>query len=108
MDSVWLSNDLDKAVKYAVPKMLYYRDRVVSFQNWPIQLYQNKHTMASAGVYYTNNSDIVKCFACGLRLGQWLRSDDVWKQHRKWSPDCYYINMVGSARLVDSSLETFV
>ena len=108
MDRVWRGNDLDCTVRYATPKMTYYRDRVLSFQNWPIQLYQNKHALASAGFYYTNNSDIVKCFSCGLQLGQWLRSDDVWGQHRKWSPYCHYINMVGSVKLVEGSKETFV
>ena len=67
MDSVWCSNELLHTHTYAIPKMVYYRDRVSTFQNWPIQLYQNKHSMASAGFYYTNNSDIVKCFSCGLQ-----------------------------------------
>ena len=108
MDSVWRSNELLHTHTYAIPKMVYYRDRVSTFQNWPIQLYQNKHAMASAGFYYTNNSDIVKCFSCGLQLGQWLKSDDVWKQHLKWSPHCHYINMVGSAQSLDGCAAAFV
>lgn len=108
MDSVWQRNDIKDVVRYATPKMIYYRDRVVSFQNWPVQLLQNKHALASAGFYYTNNSDIVKCFSCGLRLGQWLKSDDIWKEHYKWSPNCPYINMVGSCKLVDGRSETYV
>ena len=88
--------------------MVYYRDRLISFNNWPVQLRQNKHALASAGFYYTNKSDIVKCFSCGLRIGQWLKCNDVWKEYYNWSPYCPYINMVGGHKRVDGCMETFV
>ena len=75
--------------------ILYFHDRVLSFDDWPVQLHQNKYDLASAGFYYTHKSNIVKCFSCGLRLGKWLKSDKVWKEHYRWSPYCHYINIVG-------------
>ena len=108
MDRVWLKNETRHLVKHAIPHMVYYRDRISSFKNWPVQLRQNKHALASAGFYYTNNSDLVKCFSCGLRLGQWLKTDDVWSEHFKWSPYCHYINMVGTHKCVDGHIETIV
>lgn len=110
MDRVWFSNNTpnsgSRTFPGSVPYMVYYRDRLLSFGNWPVQLQQKKHSLASAGFYYTNNSDIVKCFSCGLRLGNWLKDDDVWKEHQRWSPRCHYVNMVGFYRTSDRFLDT--
>lgn len=109
MDRVWLTRwGNDTSIKYANPNMTYYRDRVLSFKNWPLQICQNKHVMASAGLYYTDKGDLVKCFSCGLCLGQWLKSDEVWNEHRKWSPNCPFIKMVGCKNDINVRLETFV
>lgn len=108
MDRIWLTQwSANSPTTYANPAMVYYRDRVMSFQNWPVQLRQNKHTMASAGLYYTKNGDLVKCFSCGLCLGHWLKSDEAWQEHHRWSPNCQYIKMVGP-RDINTRLETFV
>ena len=73
MDRIWLTllNDQSRrnVIRYADPNMIYYRDRILSFENWPVQSKQNKHAMACASFYYTKSGDIVKCFSCGLRLG---------------------------------------
>ena len=67
---------------YSVLHKVYYRDRVSSFETWPVQLLQDKHSLASARFYYTNKDDLVKCFSCGLRLGDWLKDNNVWKDIR--------------------------
>ena len=105
---MWLSNKPSHlSISHSVPHMVYYRDRVSSFESWPVQLRQDKHTLASAGFYYTNG-DLVKCFSCGLRLGEWLQEDNVWKEHQRCSPRCHYINMVGFLRESDKYLCTAV
>ena len=113
MDRVWLSSSNSSRIPrpvhtYSVPHMVYYRDRVSSFDKWPLQLRQDKHTLASAGFYYTNDGDLVKCFSCGLHLGDWLKDDNVWKEHQRWSPRCHYINMVGFLKESVMYLDTAV
>ena len=97
MDRVWLSNSPSHIISrpYSLSHMVYYRDRVSSFETWPVQLLQDKHSLASAGLYYTNKGDLVKYFSCDLCLGEWLKEDNVWKEHQRWSPRCNYSTMVG-------------
>ena len=59
---MWLSSKPSHlSISHSVPHMVYYRDRVSSFESWPVQLRQDKHTLASAGFCYTNKGDLVKC-----------------------------------------------
>ena len=109
MDRIWMSSNPSRISRsYSVPHMVYYRDRVSSSEIWPIQLLQDKHSLASAGFYYTNKSDLVKCFSCGLRLEEWLKNDNVWLENQRWSPHCHYINMVGFLSDSDKYLGTAV
>ena len=53
----------------------------------------DKNAMAKSGFVYTGRGD--KCFMCGVGLKHWERTDDVWKEHYKWSPNCDFLKMVG-------------
>ena len=113
MGKVWLTRWNNPSMTYCHarmfnPYMVYYRDRVLSFEKWPLQLKQNKHSMAQAGFYYTKNSDIVTCFSCGICISQWLKSDEAWAEHQRWSPNCHYLKMVGFKETAYNCLETFV
>ena len=46
--------------------------------------------LALCGFYYTGYRDCVQCFWCGLKLYQWLPTDDPWEEHRKYYPSCYF------------------
>jgi hypothetical protein len=37
--------------------------------------------LAAAGFYFTNHSDLVRCFFCGVEMGHWEEGDDVLKEH---------------------------
>ena len=73
----------------------YYEQRLKTFYNWPKQMTPDKHTLAKAGFLYTGQGDKVVCFRCGVGVYDWERTDDVWKEHKKWSPNCDYMKMVG-------------
>ena len=73
-----------------------YVDRLSSFENWPQQMRQNKYTLAQAGFVYTNEGDIVHCFACGVKVSQWKTTDIPLIEHKKWSPECIYLRLIGS------------
>jgi hypothetical protein len=88
------------------PDMLQYEDRLRSFKNWSKQLIPDKYTMAEAGFLYTGQSDIVQCFACNVRVSEWDKTDNVWKEHLKWSPDCIFLKMIGYGVRLNTNLPT--
>lgn len=47
-----------------------------SFSTWS-SCKVNGSSLAKAGFFYTQKKDIVKCFHCGLRLGNWKDQDPV-------------------------------
>ena len=76
--------------------MASYDARFKTFTTWPIQIKQTPEELASAGFYYTGNSDKVVCFACNLRLKEWTTADHPFREHQQWSPECKFIHMVGT------------
>lgn len=86
------------AFQQASNKMfLYYEDRLSSFLTWPRQISPTKADLTSAGLYYTGQSDLVKCFMCNVELCQWNCTDTAMKEHRKWSPQCVFLKMIGQS-----------
>lgn len=61
----------------------------------------DKYILAKAGFLYTGQGDKTTCFQCGVSIYDWERTDDAWKEHKKWSPNCDYLNMVGLPKGVD-------
>lgn len=51
--------------------------------------------MAEAGFYsLQKESDLVKCYACGVEIQNWSKStDDPWTVHSKQSEDCLYLKL---------------
>jgi len=41
--------------------------------------------------FITQTSDIVCCAACGVEIGYWLKEDDPFQEHERWSPSCGFI-----------------
>lgn len=78
-----------------IPSYLFYENRLQTFLNWPRQISPDKFALAKAGLFYTGEGDIVKCFACGVRLHQWLAKDTALEEHRKWSPQCVFLKIIG-------------
>jgi hypothetical protein len=60
--------------------------RLETFKNWPIQIINpTSYEFAFAGFYYTQYSDCVACYCCGLRLGKWEHDDDPINEHAYWA-----------------------
>ena len=85
----------------AHPEYLMFKQRLESFTSWPPQLSQDKTVLAQAGLFYSNVSDRVVCFACGVKLYGWKSDDDPWMEHHKHASHCVYLNMVGSDRILE-------
>lgn len=80
----------------AHPEYMMFKQRLKSFTSWPPQLNQKKTDLAHAGLFYSNVSDRVVCFACGVMLYGWNPQDNPWLEHCKYAAGhCAYLNMVG-------------
>lgn len=75
--------------------MLFYEDRLRTFQTWPKQILPTKETLACSGFIYSGQNDSTNCFACNIKLKDWDRTDNPWTEHRKWSPNCIFLKMIG-------------
>ena len=85
--------DVNGTFQYQVPNMMYYERRLSTFALWPKLL--SKYELAAAGLFYTNEQDAVKCFVCGVKLSQWTGTEKPFTEHRRWSPDCVFLKMIG-------------
>lgn len=86
--------------------MKMYQDRLLTFHHWPKQIIPNKYSLAQAGFYYTGQSDITVCFACSLKVNQWNRHDKALDEHKRLSPDCAYLKMIGYGESSDEEKST--
>lgn len=62
-------------------------NRLQTYSNWPLD-YISPNQLASAGFYYLNIADQVKCAYCGGIIGEWEQNDQPLLEHRKFFPDC--------------------
>ncbi|XP_069080411.1 baculoviral IAP repeat-containing protein 1-like isoform X1 [Pleurodeles waltl] len=67
------------------------KQRLDSFKNWPFYAKTDPETLARAGFFFTGQKDTVQCFSCKGCLGNWEESDDPWKEHAKWFPECVFL-----------------
>lgn len=65
--------------------------RLISFENWPLDMQQKPEDLAEAGFFYTGHGDRTKCFHCGGGLKDWEDDDDPWQQHVQWFSQCAYV-----------------
>lgn len=67
--------------------------RLESYKNWP-SVSMKPDRLASAGFYYTGESDKVRCFECHVEISQWLPDDDPMVDHQRWSAKCRFIRNI--------------
>ena len=65
-----------------------FENRLNSFNSsWPLN-WLSPTSLASAGFFYFNIGDQVKCAFCGGIIGQWEIDDSPIEEHRKFFPEC--------------------
>lgn len=73
--------------------------RLRTFENpqWPRDCPIAPADLAAAGFFYLGpfmgQRDSVKCYHCDSGLCQWEPDDDPWKEHKRVSPDCEFIEL---------------
>ena len=49
----------------------------------------------------TGNLDSVTCFHCDIGLRDWVRGDDAFAEHARWSPYCVFVTFVKGKPFID-------
>ncbi|XP_042538921.1 baculoviral IAP repeat-containing protein 2 [Dipodomys spectabilis] len=75
--------------------------RMRTFMYWPPTVAVQPERLASAGFYYVDRNDDVKCFCCDGGLRCWESGDDPWVEHAKWFPRCEFLICMKGQEFVD-------
>nr|AKZ42362.1 baculoviral IAP repeat-containing protein 2 [Castor fiber] len=75
--------------------------RMRTFMYWPSSVPVQPEQLASAGFYYVDRNDDVKCFCCDGGLRCWESGDDPWVEHAKWFPRCEFLIRMKGQEFVD-------
>ena len=75
-------NNLFKRVKMNRSSDQLYKesDRLKTFKTWNCS-FVDKNLLARTGFFFTGEKDVVKCYFCLLKLGEWERDDDPILEH---------------------------
>ncbi len=65
--------------------------RLLSYQNWPEECPVDPRDSAKAGFFFTGKEDIVQCFACFGKLGNFKKGDVPMVEHNRHFPSCPYV-----------------
>ncbi|XP_012941208.1 uncharacterized protein LOC101857043 isoform X2 [Aplysia californica] len=68
--------------------------RLKSFESWPSGHHLTREELADAGFYYAGYDDCARCYYCGGGLRNWEVNNDVWVEHARWFPDCYFLRQM--------------
>ena len=79
--------------KAKFPEFVGYNERLNSYDDWSFSNKQSAETLANSGFFYTNLLDFCKCFACGLRLGDWKEEHNPDIQHLHYRRKCLYMKL---------------
>jgi hypothetical protein len=69
--------------------------RHFSYKEWPVA-FLDPTQMVSAGLYFTQYTDLVCCPFCNIVIGGWRAGDDPFERHTRLSPSCTFINQHGA------------
>ena len=68
-----------------------YENRLESFSRWPNESPDLIKELAEAGFYFSSEPDVVKCFACGVKIGEWHDGDSPLERHEEKNEECRHL-----------------
>ncbi|XP_053390871.1 baculoviral IAP repeat-containing protein 3-like [Mercenaria mercenaria] len=80
--------------KIRSPRYQTMESRVASFAKFPRHINLLPQQLAVAGLFFTGNGDLCRCFTCDGGLKDWSSGDDPIKEHATYFPNCAYINQL--------------
>lgn len=88
------SSALQAPFKVQSPKYQTVNARLESFKSFPSSVGIRTQLLAVAGLYYTGQGDLCRCFACDGGLKDWSADDDPCSEHARHFPKCGYIKQL--------------
>lgn len=92
-------------LEYKSSDLMFYEDRLKTYELWSSQIQPDMFQLSSAGFYYTGRNDTVECFSCAVRLQQWKQDDNPLKEHKIHSPNCLFLKIIGQLKNSCSSID---
>ncbi|XP_060567274.1 baculoviral IAP repeat-containing protein 2-like [Ruditapes philippinarum] len=74
--------------------------RLETFERFPSNVDIPHQQLAVAGLFYTGEGDLCRCFTCDGGLKDWSTGDDPCKEHATYFPKCNYIIQLKGASYV--------
>lgn len=72
--------------------------RLESFASWPQFLTPTPRDLAEAGFFYMGFGDVTFCYSCGKCISMWLSTEHPLVLHKRWGPDCKFIQSKFNAK----------
>lgn len=85
------SSPFEERNDFIHPRYKYYLRRRDSFNYMPIELSTRKCWFAAGGFFYSEITNHVHCYACGLTISNWGPETDPWVLHNRHYPDCFHL-----------------
>ncbi|XP_045180490.1 baculoviral IAP repeat-containing protein 7-B-like isoform X2 [Mercenaria mercenaria] len=80
--------------------------RLASFKSFPGYIEIPHQQLAVAGLYFTGQGDLCRCFTCDGGLKDWSIGDDPCREHATYFPNCDYINQLKGRDYVKALQQT--
>ena len=74
-----------------VSNMRYEKNRLSTFATWPLDAPVPKERLAKAGFFYLAPPYGVKCFSCGVAVGDWQFNEQAMLKHQQLNPQCAFV-----------------
>lgn len=68
--------------------------RLRTFSEWPKNHCLTPNELAKNGFFHVFKNDNVICFHCGVGLYNFVRGDDVFIEHARFSPLCLFLKQM--------------
>ncbi|KYN30933.1 Apoptosis inhibitor IAP [Trachymyrmex septentrionalis] len=104
----WLKQLLYQRTSHLIPKhpkYVSYAARLASYNKWP-KARSQAEKLATAGFYYSGNSDKTVCYFCGEEFKDLELKDDPWVKHAKSLHYCLYLILMKGMEFVNNATET--
>ncbi|XP_052243668.1 baculoviral IAP repeat-containing protein 7-B-like isoform X2 [Dreissena polymorpha] len=91
-----------KTKPYRHPEKSTSEMRMITFLNPNFRSVISPKELADAGLFYTGENDLVRCFACDGGFRNWDVNDDPWTEHCRWFPSCRFAREVKGDTFIEN------
>ncbi|XP_066941311.1 death-associated inhibitor of apoptosis 1-like isoform X1 [Macrobrachium rosenbergii] len=65
--------------------------RLATFVDWKVDFIKPRD-LSACMLYSQREEDHTRCFSCMIFVGKWEEGDIPWEEHKKHSPDCFFMD----------------